>query len=340
MKKYFLTLILCGISLAASAQRETGFFAGVGTGMNFGFDGFKYEDRPTSHVGAGYAGDFYFGGWFNRTIGLRAGYQGFGISDRYTDFGNRSFTYVHGDLLLRPLRNVIPYLHGGYLNIVNPALGYGAGVMLPIHLTRHISIVPDLKATAFNSKAYNAETRNLAVALSGTVGIAFRFGQKSTHPSGNNGPVVLPPVTTGKRDTVVVKEVVKEIVKEVVRDTVYVTPPQPAELEAISALALFDNDSYVIKREFFPALDRVVEWFQRHPDARATIEGHTDSNASPAYNQTLSENRARAVYNYLVEHGVPADRLTCAGYGLTRPVDTNATAAGRQRNRRVEIKVE
>lgn len=340
MKKYFLTLILCGISLAAMAQRETGIFAGASTGMNFGFDGFKYQDRPTSHVGAGYSGDIYFGGWFNRTIGLRAGYQGFSISDRYTDFGNRNFTYVHGDLLLRPLRNVIPYLHGGYLNIVNSTLGGGAGVMLPIHLTRHISIVPDLKATAFNSKAYKADTRNLAMALSGTIGIAVRFGQKSTHPSGNNGPVTIPTVPPVKRDTVVVKEVVKEIVKEVVRDTVYVTPPQPAELEAISALALFDNDSYVIKREFFPALDRVVEWFQRHPEARATIEGHTDSNASPAYNQTLSENRARAVFNYLVNKGVDASRLSCSGYGLTRPVDTNATAEGRQRNRRVEIKVQ
>ena len=335
MKKYILTLIFLGISLSALAQRETGFFVGAGTGMNFGFDGFQYDDRPTSHNGAGFAGDFSIGDWINPTIGLRAGYQGFRISDRYTDFGNRNYQYIHGDLLLRPHRNVIPYLHGGYLKIVNPVLGGGVGLMLPIHLTRHISIVPDLKATAFDSKAFTTGTHNLALALSATVGIAIRFGKSGQHQT--VAPVV-PPVQPVVRDTVVVKEVVREVVREVVKDTVYVQP-QPAELEAISALALFDNDSYVIKREFFPALDRVVEWFQRHPEARATIEGHTDSNASPAYNQTLSENRARAVFNYLVEHGVPAGSLTCAGYGLTRPVDTNATAEGRQRNRRVEIKV-
>ena len=336
MKKTLLTLFLCVVSLSAFAQRETGFFVGAGAGMNFGFDGFKFNDRPTSHNGAGYAGDFYFGGWFNRIVGLRAGYQGFGISDRYTDFGNRNFQYIHGDFLLRPHRSVVPYVHGGYLKIVNPSLGVGAGVMFPIHLTRHLSIVPDLKATALDSKAFNAGTHNLAVALSATVGFALRFGQKGKPQP--EPPVVIPTVPTVIRDTVVVEKVVKEV--EVVKDTVYVTPPQPAELEAISALALFDNDSYVIKREFFAALDKVVDWFKTHPDAHAVIEGHTDSNASPAYNQTLSENRARAVFNYLVNKGVDASRLTWSGYGLTRPVDTNATAAGRQRNRRVEIRVE
>ena len=335
MKKTLLTLFLCGISLAAAAQRETGWFVGAGAGMNFGFDGFKYVDRPTSHNGAGYAGDFYAGGWINRTIGFRAGYQGFGISDRYTDFGNRSYQYIHGDVLLRPHRNVIPYVHGGYLKIARPAVGAGAGVMLPIHLTRHISIVPDLKATALDSRAFKGGSHNLAMVLSATVGFAIRFGQKSSPKPVE--PVVLPPA---QHDTVVVEKVVREVVKEVVKDTVYITPPQPAELEAISALALFDNDSYVIKREFYPDLDRVVAWFQTHPDAHASIEGHTDSNASPEYNQVLSENRARAVLNYLVDKGVEASRLTCIGYGLTRPVDTNATAEGRQRNRRVEIKVE
>ena len=338
MKKHILTLFLLGISLTALAQRETGYFVGAGTGMNFGFDGLKYDDRPTSHNGAGYAGDFWFGGWINRTIGLRGGYQGFGISDRYTDFGNRQYRYVHGDLLLRPHRNIIPYVHGGYVKIVNPGFGGGAGVMFPIHLTPHLSIVPDLQATAYNSKAFDVYTRNLAMTLSATIGVAIRFGQKPRRPSAE--PVVVPPVPTIVRDTVVVKEVVEKVVEKVVKDTVFVAPPQPAELEAISALALFDNDSYVIKREFFPDLDRVVDWFRRHPDAHAVIEGHTDSNASAEYNQVLSENRARAVLNYLVNKGVDASKLSWAGYGLTRPVDTNATAEGRQRNRRVEIKVE
>ena len=343
MKKTLLTLCLIALSLPVFAQREreTGLFVGAGAGMNFGFDGFKYEDRPTSHNGAGYAGEFYAGGFLNRTIGLRAGYQGFGISDRYTDFGNRKYQYIHGDLLLRPHRNVIPYLHGGYVKIVNPAFGGGAGVLLPIHLGRHFSVVPDLKATAYDSRAVNTGTHNLALTLSATVGFAIRFGHSAIRPTAPE-PVEIPFIEPAPvvHDTVVVKEVVKEVVREVVKDTVYVTPPQPAELEAISALALFDNDSYVLRKEFLPDLDKVVAWFRNHPEAHGIIEGHTDSNASAQYNQVLSENRARAVFNYLVEHGVDASRLTWAGYGLSRPVDTNATPEGRQRNRRVEIKVQ
>ena len=340
MKRYLVISLLSLLSLSAFAQRETGFFAGAGTGMNFGFDGLKYEDRPTSHTGAGFAGEFFFGGWINPTIGLRGGYQGFGISDRYTDFGNRNYTYVHGDVLLRPHRNIIPYVHGGYVKIVNPSLGGGAGVMFPIHLTKHLSIVPDLKATTYSSKAFDSYTHNLAVTLSATVGVALRFGNGSKRPVHTETIEVPGPVRT-IHDTVVVREIVKEteVIREIHKDTVYIMP-QPAELEAISALALFDVDKYVIRREFMPDLDKVVAWFASHPDAHAVIEGHTDSTASPEYNQVLSENRARAVFNYLVEHGVDPARLTWVGYGLTRPVDTNATPEGRQRNRRVEIKVQ
>jgi len=71
------------------------------------------------------------------------------------------------------------------------------------------------------------------------------------------------------------------------------------------------------------------------------VAGHTDAIGSDAYNQKLSERRAKGVYDYLVEHGIDRSRLDGPkGYGKTQPIDTNATAAGRQRNRRVEFKVE
>ena len=333
MKKIFLILMLAGVTISASAQKETGWFFGAGAGMNFGFDGRKFEDRPTSHNGAGYAGDFYAGGWINPTFGLRAGYQGFGISDRYTDFGNRRFGYAHADLLMRAHRNIIPYVHGGMINIVNPSWGAGAGRMFPIHLTRNISIVPDLKASALNSKAYGNDQNNVSAVISATVGLAFRFGNKTRRAA------VVPAAPAP--DTVIVKEIIKDtvVVKEVVQDTVYVKPELPAELATISALALFDVDKSDLRAEALPELDAVVKWFASHPSAKATIEGHTDSTASAEYNQKLSERRAKAVFDYLVGHGIDAGRLSHAGYGLTRPVASNATPEGRQQNRRVEIKV-
>ncbi|NRT13673.1 OmpA family protein, partial [Flavobacterium sp. 14A] len=65
--------------------------------------------------------------------------------------------------------------------------------------------------------------------------------------------------------------------------------------------------------------------------------GHTDSDGSNALNQTLSENRAAAVRNYLVEKGINADRLKSTGFGETKPIASNRTAKGKAENRRVEV---
>lgn len=340
MKKYALALLLCWLPLAVSAQDlPTGWFFGAGTGVNFGFDGLKFDDRPTSHNGAGFAGDFYLGGWFTRGFGFRAGYQGFRISDRYTDFGNRPYRYIHGDFLFRAHRNIVPYVHAGYVGIQTGSLAGGAGIMVPIHLGKYVSIVPDVKATAFGSKAFQTSERNVSVTLSATIGVAVNLPGRKRKVETPDEPAILP--LTIVHDTLIVHE------KEVIRDTVYVKPqkdtifvlPKVLETDFINAEALFDVDSDILRVEALPRLDKVAEWFQAHPSARAEIEGHTDSTASAAYNMNLSERRALSVYNYLVSRGISPDRLTYRGYGLTRPRDTNATPEGRQRNRRVEIKV-
>lgn len=69
------------------------------------------------------------------------------------------------------------------------------------------------------------------------------------------------------------------------------------------------------------------------------VQGHTDSTGTAAYNLKLSQERADAVRDYLVNHGVPPDELTARGYGLTMPIADNKTAAGRAQNRRVVLQV-
>lgn len=338
MKKIMMLCLLSGIAFAAFAQqpKETGFFAGAGAGMNFGIDGLAYESRSASHYGAGLSGDFYAGYWLTGLIGVRAGYQGFRISDRITDFGNRKYNYIHGDLMLQANRSVIPYIHGGFVSIVNSSFGGGAGIMLPIHLGKHVSIVPDLKATGFSSKAFATGQNLFAVALSATMGVAFRFGGKKPEPEPE---AIIEPIIQTIHDTVTVHEVMKETVTEVVRDTVYIQPI-PEEPLVLNTEATFDVDSDILKTEAYPELDKIVDLFKNHPNARGRIEGHTDNTGSAAYNQNLSERRAMAVYQYLVVHGVSSDRLSHAGYGYSRPVATNDTPEGRQLNRRVEITVE
>ena len=88
-------------------------------------------------------------------------------------------------------------------------------------------------------------------------------------------------------------------------------------------------------------LDEAVDTLKRYPNIHVEVDGHTDSKGSDAYNQRLSDRRAKGVYEYLTAHGVDAARLDGPkGFGESQPIDTNDTAAGRQRNRRTELKVE
>ena len=86
-------------------------------------------------------------------------------------------------------------------------------------------------------------------------------------------------------------------------------------------------------------LDKVVELLNQNPKLRIELGGHTDNVGQDDANQRLSEQRAKAVYEYLVKKGIAADRLTYKGYGETQPVATNDTEEGRGENRRTEIKV-
>lgn len=101
----------------------------------------------------------------------------------------------------------------------------------------------------------------------------------------------------------------------------------------------FDVASYSLKPTFRTTLDQVADSLVKYPNSLIDVYGHTDSTGSDAYNQTLSENRARTVAGYLQSRGVPAARIRSQGFGETMPVADNTTEAGRTKNRRVEIKI-
>jgi outer membrane protein OmpA-like peptidoglycan-associated protein len=99
---------------------------------------------------------------------------------------------------------------------------------------------------------------------------------------------------------------------------------------------LFDFDSADLRTDAERTLQEVLEVLAAS-QGPVRIEGHTDSIGAPAYNRRLSEQRAESVASWLIAHGVAAGRLVIAGRGASQPVADNATAAGRQHNRRVEI---
>lgn len=102
---------------------------------------------------------------------------------------------------------------------------------------------------------------------------------------------------------------------------------------------LFEFASYTLEVGSFVELDQLFLFLQSNPDLSVAIYGHTDNAGDKLNNQLLSENRARAVYNYLVNKGLPADRLSIKGFGDSSPIATNDTEEGKAMNRRVEIKL-
>ena len=101
----------------------------------------------------------------------------------------------------------------------------------------------------------------------------------------------------------------------------------------------FDVASSSIKSESYAVLNEIVEILDANNNAMIQIAGHTDSDGSESYNQTLSEQRAASVKNYLVDHGIAASRLTTVGYGENQPVVANNSAANKAMNRRIEFTV-
>lgn len=101
--------------------------------------------------------------------------------------------------------------------------------------------------------------------------------------------------------------------------------------------ALFQTDSATLKAGAERNLGELAKYMTDFPQAKATIEGHTDNTGDPAYNQQLSTKRAQAVANYLTSHGVDASRVSAEGLGQDYPIAPNDTEAGRQQNRRVEV---
>ncbi|MBW2170212.1 MAG: OmpA family protein [Deltaproteobacteria bacterium] len=100
----------------------------------------------------------------------------------------------------------------------------------------------------------------------------------------------------------------------------------------------FDTDKYNIKPQYYKILDQAVSVLKKNPSIKLEIQGHTDSRASKEYNQTLSENRAKSVMEYLVNKGISRGRLNTVGYGLSRPIAPNTTPEGMAKNRRAELK--
>ena len=101
----------------------------------------------------------------------------------------------------------------------------------------------------------------------------------------------------------------------------------------------FETNKYNLKEESRVELIKLRDFLANNPSVAIEISGHTDNIGNDADNLLLSERRAEAIYNFLIENGVEASRISYKGFGESQPIDTNDTEEGRANNRRSEFKI-
>ncbi|MBL4867435.1 MAG: OmpA family protein, partial [Pseudomonadales bacterium] len=101
----------------------------------------------------------------------------------------------------------------------------------------------------------------------------------------------------------------------------------------------FATNSSDVQSNFYAVLNSVADVFKEFGKTNVKVTGHTDSTGSESFNMTLSQKRAQSVANYLMSQSIASNRVRAEGWGESSPIATNDTSAGREQNRRVEIKI-
>jgi len=120
---------------------------------------------------------------------------------------------------------------------------------------------------------------------------------------------------------------------------VFITQEERDLLDIAMRAIQFETSRDILTRESLQYLNQIGDLIQRYPEYRVIISGHTDSTGGAARNLRLSTDRAKACYEYMINAGVPPERLEYVGFGETRPIADNGSVRGRQLNRRVEFKL-
>ena len=150
-------------------------------------------------------------------------------------------------------------------------------------------------------------------------------------------------IETNKTETKKIEDVKTEIKKpsglppkaEVVVEIKPVKSGEKYELKDI----VFATNEYDLTKTSKAIINEFVQFLKDNSTVKVAIYGHTDNVGDPQQNLVLSENRAKEVYDYLIESGIQSIRLTYKGYGETKPVDSNDTETGRSKNRRTEFEI-
>jgi outer membrane protein OmpA-like peptidoglycan-associated protein len=332
-KRSVLVFPLFLVWAASSAHAVDGPFVGIDLGASL-----PTNRNYRAHVEEGGTANPYAGYMFNNYLGLQgqihATFQTPDDDHRGFPHENRTTTLLGGTVgprLVLPIGNLVE-LYGtgqggvftglsGRLDHTAPGFSVGGGV--------DFNLTPQIALGLFGrwNRAYMsprptflagepANHQGPADARWATFGVGLKYAF--------NGPAAAPPPAPPAPPQVAQVP----------------APVRPAKKKIVLRSVHFDFDKSTIRPDAVPVLNEAAETLKAEGGIAVIVEGHTDSVGTDAYNQKLSHRRADAVRQYLVKHGIPANRITTEGFGKSRPVASNDTADGRAQNRRVELRVD
>jgi OOP family OmpA-OmpF porin len=250
------------------------------------------------------------------------------------------YTRLGGNYHLSPMNKWQPYVGVGIgrhrLDLVPGANDTNTAVDLGIGVKRFFSNNMFLRSDVKLIKVTNVSNLDLAV----NVGIGYAFGGKKA------APVVAAPAQPAEADTdgdgvFDSRDKCANTPRELAVDADG-CPILESSMKSQQLMVNFDFDKADVKPEYNDEIAAFAQFMTTYANTSVVIEGHTDSDGTEAYNQGLSERRATAVMNSLVEAGIAASRLSAKGLGEQRPLVDNDTAANKAQNRRImaEVSVE
>ena len=358
MKKLIqLTIIIFIVAIVSTsfAQIRPGAVSVSPVIGGYVFEGSQHFDhRPLYGGRIGYD--------FTKYIGVEGLFEYVRTNYRPTDTAMDFYGYrAEGLFYLLPDSKLVPYLAFGIGGVTfnypdkhrHLSLGYGAG--LKYFLTDWLALRADLRYVVTENPFYN----NLEYA----VGLTFYFGGTKTTavstrqaeaetvvttepPPATPAPLVkepepapVPPVKEPEPAPAPPPPPVQEMKKA--PEAASVAEQKILEKGRVQMLIEFDTGKAIVKPKYYKEIEAVADVMKKYPDMNIVIEGHTDNVGGKQYNQGLSQKRADAIKKVMVtKYKIPAKRLTAKGFGMTKPIASNATKEGKQQNRRVEAAAE
>jgi len=319
---------------------------------------YKYEISPMvgydiAEGNLGIKDDGYFTG------GIEAQFNTLGskISPEFSLFHSRGVDYktggdtqitrgaFNGVYTFEPTNNIIPFakLGAGIENISDERVANqtgmfvdaGAGIKVPF--SQNWALKLEAVYLAKIGSAHNEHTDNNLMTL---VGLTYSFGAQKVQTIAPEPKIV----EVVQEEEVVIEKPEIDSDGDGIFDKLDKCPNTPAGAavnadgcpKTINLNINFENNSYAVQQTSLPKIDAFAKFLKEYKNYTAEIVGYTDSRGSETYNKKLSQKRAEAVKQLLIQKGVEASRLTAVGMGELNPIATNATTEGRAKNRRIE----